>query len=33
MTDTHYELLHSQLRAMLAGETDKLAATSFLFDA
>ena len=28
MTDTDYELLNSQLRAMLAGETDKLAATS-----
>ena len=27
MTDTDYELLDSQLRAMLAGETDKLAAT------
>ena len=33
MTDTDYELLNSQLRAMLAGETDKLAATSVLFDA
>ena len=28
MTDTDYDLLDSQLRAMLAGETDKLAATS-----
>ena len=28
MTDTDYELLDSQLRAMLAGEADKLAATS-----
>ncbi|NNF40988.1 MAG: GAF domain-containing protein [Woeseiaceae bacterium] len=28
MTDTDYELLDSQLRAMLADETDKLAATS-----
>ena len=28
MTATDYELLDSQLRAMLAGETDKLAATS-----
>ncbi len=33
MTDTDYELLNSQLRAMLAGETDNLAATSVLFDA
>lgn len=28
MTDTDYKLLDSQLRAMLADETDKLAATS-----
>ena len=28
MTDTDFKLLDSQLRAMLAGETDKLAATS-----
>ena len=28
MTDTDYELLNSQLRALLAGEPDKLAATS-----
>ena len=28
MTDTDYELLNAQLRAMLAGETDKPAATS-----
>ena len=27
MTDSDYDLLDSQLRAMLAGETDKLAAT------
>ena len=33
MTNTDDELLNAQLRAMLAGETDKPGATSNLFDA